>query len=370
MTRPALFASHTRVVYTATALAAISLLGACSSLQTDKVDYRTTVKAPELAVPPDLTQLSKTTRYTVVDGGVSASSLQRSDITTGTIAPDKVGNVRLERDGSARWLVVDRAPEKVWDTVKAFWLENGLPIATAQQDTGVMETDWGENKAKLPMDGIRKALGGILDSVYDTGERDKYRTRIERNEKGGTNIYITHRGMQEVYVREGTKETMWQPRAADPGLEAEFLARLMVKLGSSTEQAQQQVAQSATPAPSKATVVTQDGLPVVVLNEDFDRAWRRVALTLDRTGFTVEDRDRKQGLFYVRYAVATSENSDPGFFARMFKGAKAIEPGKYRLALQTQGNQTTTIKVLNEAGQPDTTPAAESIAKVLAEDIK
>lgn len=369
MTRTELPTSRIRVASTATALAAISLLSACSSLHSDKVDYRTTVKAPELAIPPDLTQLSKTTRYTIVDGGVSASSLQKIDVTTGTVAPSKVGDVRLERDGSARWLVVDRAPEKVWDTIKAFWLENGLPITSAQQDTGVMETDWAENKAKLPMDGIRRALGGILDSVYDTGERDKYRTRIERNDKGGTNIYITHRGMQEVYVREGTKETMWQPRATDPGLEAEFLARLMVKLGSSPEQAQQQVAQSTTALPSKASLEIQDGLSVIVINDNFDRAWRSVALSLDRTGFTVEDRDRKQGLFYVRYAVATSENSDPGFFARMFKGAKAIEPGKYRLAMQSQGNKTT-IKVLDESGQPDRTPAAERIAKVLADDIK
>src|SRR6185369_14720406 len=88
-----------------------------------------------------------------------------------------------------------------------------------------------ENRAKIPTDVIRNTLGKLLDSAYSTSERDKFRTRLERSANGGTEIYISHRGMIEVYSNVQKDQTMWQPRPADPELEAEFLRRLMVKLG-------------------------------------------------------------------------------------------------------------------------------------------
>ncbi|MFY8041363.1 MAG: outer membrane protein assembly factor BamC, partial [Rhodoferax sp.] len=295
------------------ALISITLaLGACSALETDKVDYRSAAKAPSLDIPPDLTQLSKDTRYSVVDGAISASGYQanreaNSKVQVSTLS---VGDVRIERDGNQRWLVVNRPADKLWEPVKDFWQENGFLLAMDQSNLGIMETDWAENRAKLPLDAIRTALGKLLDSLYSTGERDKFRTRLERNASGSTEIFISHRGMIEVYTTSGKDQTMWQPRPADPELETEFLRRLMVKLGVSQEQSKALVASS---APKAIAIVTNvNGQPAVKLEEGFDRAWRRVGLSLDRTGFTVEDRDRKQGIYYVRYVSTTSENSEPG----------------------------------------------------------
>ncbi|MDO8373109.1 MAG: hypothetical protein Q7T39_14370, partial [Polaromonas sp.] len=55
------------------ALVAALLLSGCSSfdaLQGDKVDYKSAGKAPSLEVPPDLTQLSRDTRYVVPGSSV------------------------------------------------------------------------------------------------------------------------------------------------------------------------------------------------------------------------------------------------------------------------------------------------------------
>jgi len=346
-------------------------LSACTALETDKVDYRSTGKAPALDIPPDLTQLSKDTRYTMVDGAVSASGYKTGQIaaTKTPVAAVSVGDVRIERAGNQRWLVVNRPAEKLWDPVKDFWQENGFLLAMDQNNLGIMETDWAENRAKIPQDMIRSALGKLFDSLYSTPERDKFRTRLERDTNGNTEIFISHRGMIEVYTSEKKDQTIWQPRPADPELEAEFLRRLMVKLGVSTEQAKTLVASSVTTKPV-ATTSTANGQPVLVLDEGFDRAWRRVGLALDRTGFTVEDRDRKQGIYFVRYVAPTSENSEPGFFSKLFSSSsKSVEAAKFQIAVKSDANAST-VSVLDATGAPETSDSAQRIVKVLADDIK
>jgi outer membrane protein assembly factor BamC len=346
-------------------------LSACSALETDKVDYRSSAKAPSLAIPPDLTQLSKDTRYSVVDGTASASGYQANQVVASKLPVGalEVGDVRIERSGNQRWLVVKRPADKLWEPVKDFWQDNGFLLAMDQRDLGIMETDWAENRAKIPQDMIRAALGKLLDSLYSTAERDKFRTRLERDGDGNTEIFITHRGMVEVYTAERSGETVWQPRPVDPELEAEFLRRLMVKLGVPQEQSKALVA-SAAPAKKVATVATVNGQPALQLDDGFDGAWRRVGLALDRTGFTVEDRDRKQGLYFVRYVSTTSANSDPGLLAKWFsRSGSEAGPAKYRIAVRSQGNASV-VSVLDSAGTPETSEIAQRIIKVLADDIK
>jgi len=277
-------------------------LGACSVLQGDKIDYKSaaTVKTQSLEVPPDLTQLSKDSRYNVPGAAVTASGYQVGQANAAVVptAAVSLGDVRIDRAGTQRWLVISRSADKLWEPVKDFWIENGFLLAQEQSNLGIMETDWAENRAKLPQDFIRNTLGKVFDSLYSTGERDKFRTRLERNETGGTDIFISHRGMIEVYSSEKKDQTVWQPRPADPELEAEFLRRLMVKLGVTEEQSKALVASGVAKDSSRLTTV--NGQPVVQLEDGFDRAWRRVGLSLDRTNFTVEDRDRSKGIYFVR----------------------------------------------------------------------
>ena len=93
--------------------------------------------------------------------------------------------MRIARDGNQRYLIItDVPPDKVWPVVREFWQENGFLLVVDLPDAGVMETDWAENRAKLPQDAIRNVLGKLLDQVYSTGERDKFRTRLERSQDG------------------------------------------------------------------------------------------------------------------------------------------------------------------------------------------
>jgi outer membrane protein assembly factor BamC len=350
-------------------VAVAAALSACSVLDTGKIDYRTAAKGPSLEVPPDLTQLSRDSRYVVPGGPVSASSYAVGQNLPGVpTAATAVGDVRVERAGNQRWLVVNRSPDQLWGPVRDFWQENGFLLAMDQPNLGIMETDWAENRAKIPEDIIRRTLGKLVDSIYSTSERDKFRTRLERSATGATEIYISHRGMQEVYSSQQKDQTVWQPRPTDPELEAEFLRRLMVRLG--TPQAQ---AQAAVPLPSdqrSARISSVNNQPVLLMDEPFDRAWRRVGLALDRTGFTVEDRDRSQGTYFVRYVPPNADKKEPGFFSRLFSRAAPTEqPLKYRINLKAEG-QTTTVSVLNANGAPESSQNAQRIVQVIADDLK
>ncbi|RZI97213.1 MAG: outer membrane protein assembly factor BamC [Variovorax sp.] len=353
-------------------LALVANLAACSVLESDKIDYKSAGKAPTLEVPPDLSQLSRENRYAIPGGPVSANAYQAGLANAPGLptAVSNIGDVRMERSGTQRWIVVNRTPEQLWDPVKDFWQENGFLLTTEQRNLGIMETDWAENRAKLPQDIIRGTLGKLVDSVYSTGELDRFRTRMERGANGATEIFIAHRGMEEVYSTQRKDQTVWQPRAVDPELETEFLRRLMVKLGVSQEQAK---ALAATPVPAQTSKVSNvGGQPVVQISEGFERAWRRVGLALDRTGFTVEDRDRAAGTYFVRYVPPNPDKKEPGVLSKLFsfgQSSKTEAPLKFRVLVKSQGEQST-VSVLNEAGAPETSANAQRIVQVIADDMK
>ncbi|MBS0315976.1 MAG: outer membrane protein assembly factor BamC [Proteobacteria bacterium] len=347
-------------------------LGACSSLQGDKIDYKSASSAPGLEVPPDLTQLATDNRYAIPGAAVTASGYQNAQAKATAeqpgVAPNAIGDIRIERDGNDRWLVVNRPADKLWEPVREFWQENGFLLTQDDRKLGVMETDWAENHAKLPQDIIRRTIGKVFGSLYDTGERDKFRTRFEQAGPDTTHIYISERSMVEVYSDSQKTQTVWQPQPPDPGIEAEFLRRLMIKLGATQQQSKELLATAAVVKPV-ARVTTLNDQPVLQMGEDFERAWRRVGLTLDRAGFTVEDRDRSKGLYYVRYVDPTVQAKEPGFFSRMF-GEKATKnpPHQFRIALQSQGNSTT-VSVQDPNGAPDTSANAKRIVQVIADDL-
>ena len=366
---------------TALALAvSTALLAGCSSLGDmfagDKVDYRSTkVRQQSLDVPPDLTQLSRESRYQTQGGVVSAanaavvpSAVGPAQASAQTVAPNERGELRVERLGNERWLVVPMAPEQLFPLVRAFWQDRGFAIETEDPQTGILETDWAENRAKLPHDFIRSTLGRVLGNLYDTGERDRFRTRIERT-ANGSEVYIAHRGLEEVYADDRKESTQWRTRPSDPQLEAEFLTRLMIQLGAPEPQARTAVANAPLPQPRARAVANADA--TIEIGEGFDRAWRRVGLALDRSGFTVEDRDRAAGLYFVRYIDPKNiGKEEPGFFSRMFgKDEGPIGPQRYRVAVKSADGKTV-VSVLPASGSGSAGEAGQRIAGILANELR
>jgi len=373
-----------------TALTASLLLAACSGsmFESKKIDYKSASanRVPTLEIPPDLTSPTRDDRYAVPDTGggkgsatYSAYTAERSPEARAQQKSDvlpTVDNARIERAGNERWLVVKGSPEKFWDPVKEFWQETGFVLKLDLPDAGVMETDWAENRAKIPQDFIRNILGKVIDSVYSTAERDKFRTRLEPGiTPGTTDIFISHRGMYEVFISEGREQTKWQPRPPDPDLEAEMLRRLMIRLGSDEKQATAAL-QAAKDKPVERATLTPgvDGAGTLEVDESFDRAWRRVGLALDRVGFTVVDRDRSKGLYFVRYVdpEVDGEKQEDGFLSKLnpFKGSPANKQQiQYRIFVKDGGSRST-VQVLSPEGGVDQSETSKKILNLLYNQLK
>ncbi len=368
-------------------------LSACSGFgdilpDTKKIDYKSAGRVPSLEIPPDLTQVAREERYAVPDAsGKGTATLSSYNADRGgtpkaekqAVLPAMGDKVRVERIGNERWLVVSAPADRLWGTVKEFWQEMGFIVVTEVPEAGVMETDWAENRAKLPMDVVRNTIGKLLDSLYSTGERDKFRTRLEQGrEPGTTDIFISHRGMEEVLVSNNKgdarwQDARWQPRPPSPELEAEMLRRLMVRLGTDEKRADTLLTSAKSDDRARLTQLA-DGTGTVEVQEGFDRAWRRVGLALDRVGFTVEDRDRVRGIYFVRYVdpeldEVKTQKSWLDKLAFWKSDRSAVSKEQYRVYVSDAG-QVTKIQVLTREGGIDKSETARKILKLLHEQLK
>ncbi|MCE1185939.1 MAG: outer membrane protein assembly factor BamC [Rhodocyclales bacterium] len=387
---------QSRKLATGSAIAlAIGLTGCSSSfLESKKIDYKSAGTAPvlkSLEVPPDLTAPSRDERFTVPDidpKGVatfSAYSAERGSAgaqasaaptAAPQVAPASIDKMRIVRSGSQRWLVIQGNADALWPQVRDFWQENGFLLNVDKPELGVMETDWAENRAKISSDFIRNTLGKVIDGLYSTPERDKFRTRFEAGSEPGTvEIYVSHRGMIEIYPDEAKNRTIWQPRPADPDLEAEFLQRLMVRLGADETRAKAKLTETA--EPERARLQSLAGAPVLQVQESFDRAWRRVGLALDRVGFTVEDRNRSQGLYYVRYVDpevdAKKKGDGEGILSKLafWRSDKPVVAtgSQYRILVKETGEMSQ-VEVLSAEGGSDKSDSARKILGLLQQQLK
>ncbi|ARP77523.1 MULTISPECIES: outer membrane protein assembly factor BamC [Bordetella] len=361
----------------ASALMALALLAGCSDVNQllgneESVDYKSTRRGDPLSIPPDLTQANNDPRYKAPASGTATYSQfqqqglqqQASAGQNTNVLPER-SDMRVERDGDLRWLVVDRPPEQLFPKVVDFWTDTGFTVSTNNPQAGIIETDWAENRAKIPESWLRQVLGSVLETAWDSGEREKFRTRVERV-NGHTEIYITHNQMLEKRVGSDGGQVQWTHGKEDPGLNAAMLARLMVYLGTDVDAARKLVAQAETsPQAPKVQSVRAEGAMLVV-DESFDRAWRRVGVALDSGGFAVDDRDRSAGEYFVRYVDTDTgaQNDQPGFFSRLFSSDKKAQAPQYRIRLTGSGTQTQ-VTVLDANGQRDSSATAQRMLSVL-----
>jgi len=351
----------------------------CGMIESKKIDYKSAGKLPTLEMPPDLTAPAGDNRYAIPDTRGSGTATlstysqerQTAPSSAQTLLPAQE-KARIERAGGQRWLVVQATPQQVWPVIKDFWQETGFIVNLESPETGVIETDWAENRANIPQDVIRRTIGRVLDGLYSTAERDKFRTRIEAGKEGGTEIYVSHRGMMEVFDSASKDRTVWQPRPADPELEAEMLRRLMLRFGVEESRAQTLLVKQQTP--EQARILRDAGAPVLEMDENFDRAWRRVGLALDRVGFAVEDRDRSKGVYFVRYidpGIDNASKRDEGMLAKFaFWRSKKEQASPQLQIVVNEAGEKSRVSVTGVEGKPADATTQTRILNLLHQELK
>jgi outer membrane protein assembly factor BamC len=379
------------------ALALVSLMGALLALggcestgpTGKRIDYKSTSAAPTLELPPDLTQPRYDDKFAVsTASGLAAANAarpQRNDLLPSN--PDAT----IARAGTERWIVAKATPEQAWSVSRKFWTDTGFAVAVEQPTIGVMETDWAENRADLPATFFQQTFGKYLEVVglQSTYRRDKFRTRIERGTEPGTvEIYVSHRGAEQVPTAKVDNQQpagfVWAVMPPDPNLEAEMLSRLMQRFGPPEAQASAAMAVDGSGKTAQATAATPDrarvekgvdGTSKLIVDDPFDRAWRRVGLALDRSGFTVVDRDRSTGVYFVRYADPdadmTKKDREESWLAKLafWKKDEKDKPEQYRIKV-VEIAPTSIVSVQDPQGQPDRTQNSEKILALLKDQLK
>ncbi len=370
----------------------LTLLAACDTLPNvegmlpdRKVEYKKSKQAEKnLEVPPDLTS-SSISDSLVIPGQGSGSATYSDFANRDTPAPGvrssggvipQLDDLKVQRDGDQRWLVVKASPDDVWARVIDFWQENGILMVEQDPSVGVMVTDWIENRADIKSDIITDSVRKLFDGVYSASTRDQYRVRIERGGDADTvELFLTHRGMQEEMVDSTGSEserTVWIPRATDHGLEAEMLRRLMVHLGVADKKASRSLARKSTSTRQRSQLNRGQGQVSLTVKEEFPRAWRLAGVALDRVGFAVEDRSRSDGVYFVRYNDPMKVNEDPGILSKLafWEDEKNIDKeNRYQVKLSAEAD-ITQIVILNEAGTRDNSATAVRVLTLLHEQMR
>jgi outer membrane protein assembly factor BamC len=409
---------HQRLAARALALLmAGGLVAGCSSPSPTKIDYRSDAKAKQasLAVPPNMLDETADQRSLPPQGGeTSLSSLKQVQAdappTDQTQVLPQVPGMHIERDGTESWLVIDnRQPNDVWPQVRRFWQEQGFLLVVDQRDKGVMETDWNETHPKINDGLIRNTLSWATGNSYVTAERNKYRTRLETSPTGGTYIFISQKGLSEQLTGTNNENSTWVPKPNDPALETEYLKRLMMTLASAKPgvpdvqaaaeadakaNGNTKTAASKTPDAAAAAVAAQNATAAgqstpggssssangpsgqytsteLTLGEPYDRAWLRVGIALDRANFTVDDRDRSKGIYYLRYVDPQDMTSaEQGFWSQIFHGHKDKVAKQYKLNVRAVTENQTRIAVIDDSGQVDSSRPAREIMGLVVQQLQ
>jgi outer membrane protein assembly factor BamC len=357
------------------AIVAVAMLAGCETMTASlgkKIDYKSSGTAPALEIPPDLAAPTYDDRYQVAtaSGQAAAKATGKSS----EVLPINA-DARLMRAGSERYLLVRTTEDVAWQTVRSFWTKNGFVVASEQPTLGTMETDWAENRAVVPQDFMQSFLSKYASFLNDSYKRDKFRTRIERGTEAGTvEIFISHQGAAQLPTKNSKgigEDFSWQSTPADPGLEAEFLGRMMIAFGAPEQKANESVA-GLGKSPDRAVIEkSKDGASQLVVDDAFDRAWRRVGLALDRTGFTVVDRDRSKGLYFVRYSNPDLDvKKEKGWLDKLaFWKSDDVKPEQYRVVV-TQADPKSVVTVQDPAGAPDKSVNSDKILALLQDQLK
>ena len=369
-------------------IASSSLLIGCgdSVLKQGGLDYKTinAKKTAPLVMPPNFVRPIRDDRYDIPQAGSSTFSeysqtseqeqaLLFSRDGKQAILPT-INGIEVKGEGRLRWIVVEKNAQVLWPQIKNFWESNGFVIERNLPTAGILETEWAERKAEAPTGtGINRFFSDILDNINSYPERDKFRTRLELGEdENSSEIYITHQGLIEkrIKVSVDTVRKNWEVRPADTELEAEMLYRLSIWLGVEEEKAQAiKTAELATDA-NKIFETEGDEPAYLLIEKSFGPAWRSVGIALDRLGFTLEDRDRSKGIYYVRYIDPSINEKRKSLWQKLafWRDKKKIVETQYQISVRGFDGGSK-VFVLNNQGEIVSEAVGISILRLLKNEV-
>jgi len=337
------------------------------------INYYSDKSVNSLEIPPDLTRPSYEKSFRLEDLG-SKSTVNLVNLSDNIIEDNQMPvlkiptEISVKKSGDRRWLVVSKSSDTVWNLARQFIKEQGLRIKEQNKLTGIIETDYSENKAVLPdesLNVIRAMFQKALQARYSLPTIDKFRFRIEPLGNDKTQVFLSMSSMREVVTDSGKdhQNTIWQDTDKDRIIETEMLYRLMVFLGGEKAKAREKIIEAIDE--SKVVVNILEGIKGYTklrFNLNSQDTWDNVSWALDELNVEIEDKDYKEKSFYIRVA----RTADKGIFSSVF-GDDAIR-NTYQLIVRSVENNKSELLFndLTELNEKETILFSDDFMKLIA----
>ncbi len=331
-------------------------------------EYQKSQSLPDLEVPPDLTtdsirdtlavpdvDASGTARYSTYQERIAQRKKQREAGSAESPSAAKLGVLADET-----LLIIDAEPAVVWTELRPFLKDRGYALDVDDEDLGVLETGWVENRAKQ--------------------ERDRFKVFVEAGEESGTTVlYLSHVGEALTPIGDGLE---WRERPRDAGLEERMAARLKKVLSGQSVEPTAEGRQpppgpkpklSSGPAapsgePTRADLLNAgEGKAYLRVSNDFAKVWRNTGFALGQIGAKVEDEDRSRGSYYLRFSDTEAPKPDKGFLSSLAFW-RDDDDDEFEIHLTDVGNNTEVI-VLDPDGNWDNSATAARILRLLRTEL-
>ncbi|MBT4385381.1 MAG: outer membrane protein assembly factor BamC [Betaproteobacteria bacterium] len=342
-----------------------------------KVDYKSSgvgSRTEPLVIPPELGTLEQSDRYAIPgDNEATFSKYEKQRSVTGAVSTTdllpEVPDIKIGREGTYRWLIVDRSVEEIWPVILEFWMIKGFLIADQSPVTGLVETDWASDESQLSVNRLQAWVRKFIPSAFSVPERDKFWTRIERVSPNKTEIFVSHESKrQEVNITPTVREVRWADRPRDPNVEAKMLYELMLYLGLSNEVvAASGLSNDIKPMTTMISVDLPSAKSALLVSGGIDKIWDRIGIILLAIGASVESRDQEKGLYFVRYHDPDGRAVKKGLDRLKFwQDDELTEAAIYQISI-TGDSETSMVTVYDESGEAVSEDTAQRILSVLQE---
>lgn len=242
-------------------------------------------------------------------------------------------NVKIQRLGEERWILMNVSPGEVWPRVRSFLNENNVDVASADISRGLIDSHW-------------------LQFKSDLSTTDRYRVQIDQGVQPDTSeIHILH---QAIAGSEPPPGIEWPAQSSSKERESWLLDEMAASLAQDLAAGGTSLLAQAIGGEAKSALVVEANEPVMKIRLNEERAKATLYHAMREEGFAIYDSKPEQGVYYLAYN--RPEDEEDGWFSGMFSSdRKAVNKSPYTL------DQLLTLAPSDEAfaAAPLSNPAKE-----------
>jgi len=236
--------------------------------------------------------------------------------------------VKIQSFDERRWVLINIAPGELWPRLRGVLNRSGVPSALAEGSSGIIETVW---------------------VTFNSDEENSHRFRF--NITPGVQVDSTEiTALHNQVVRGSEEDGLWPETSDDDQRELDIMTLVANELAEESNFASVSLLAQDIGGSAKVDILSpQVADPYIRIKLGFDRSWASLVYSSDRGGFTTIDKDRSEGIIFVNFTEASSE--EIGFFGKLFGGGKDedIIKANYQVLMQAVGSDTE-IRIVDDSG--------------------